>query len=104
MLGDVGTEDRTERSADGDETIKPFTLLNREQVGHERPEDGGIKQIENADPNKETATNPHLLRCGTASHRNEKEHKDGNEKSIGERNEFSPRHPRHSRSEGGVSD
>ena len=43
MLGDVGAADRSERAADGDETIKAFPLLDGEQVCHEGPEDSGVE-------------------------------------------------------------
>src|SRR5437879_6107362 len=43
MLGNIGTENGAKRSADGDETIQPFALLDREQIGYECPEDGGVK-------------------------------------------------------------
>src|SRR5262249_40555554 len=104
MLGNVGTEDRSERSADGDKAVKALTLFHREQIGHERPEDRGVKQIENADPNKEAATNPNLLCFGTTSHCDKKESKDENEKSVSKRNKFSSRHPRHNCGERGVRD
>ena len=104
MLGDVGTKDRAESAADGDKTVKAFTLLDREQIRHECPKNGSVKEIEHADPNKESPVNPHLFCRGTASHRNEKEHEHDNEKSVSKRNECSPRHPRHSRREGRVRD
>ena len=104
MLGDISAEDRPKSTADGDETIKAFALLHREQVGHERPEDGGVKQIENTDPNKKPPINPYLLRRGTDSHREKKEGKHENEESVDKWNEFSPRHPRYGRREGCIRD
>src|SRR5262249_26785708 len=64
MLGDVGAEDRTESATDSNEAVKAFTLFDSEQVRHERPENGSVKQVENTDPNKETAHNPYVLRTG----------------------------------------
>src|SRR4051794_41072331 len=104
MLGDVGAEDRTKGAADGDETIKSFTLFHREQVSHEGPENGRIKKIEHTDPNKKSSANPYLLCFGSTSHGNEKEPEHDDKKSVSKRYEFSPRHPRHSRGEGRVRD
>src|SRR5438132_13788064 len=50
-----------ERSTDSYETIEAFSLFDREEVGHESPENGGVKQIEDADPNVKSASDPDLL-------------------------------------------
>src|SRR4029077_14512125 len=84
------------------ETVKALTLFHREQIGHEGPENGGIKEGENTDPNKKTPADPYLLCLGTTSHCDEEECKNEDEKSVSKRKEFSPGHPRHSRGEGGV--
>src|SRR5215475_11295757 len=104
MLGNVSTAERTESAADSNETIKAFALFDREQIRHKCPENGGVKQVEDTDPNKEPATNPDLLGRGTASHGNEKQSKHDNEKPVSERDEFSPRHPGHRRGESRIRD
>src|SRR5205814_1597011 len=80
MLGYVGAEDPTKSAADGDEAIEPFALFNREQIGNEGPEDSGVKQVENTDPNKEPPTNPYLLWGGTSLHCDEKQAEDEDKK------------------------
>lgn len=102
ILGNIGPENRTESAADGDESVQAFALFNREKIGHESPEDSSVKKVEHADPNKETATNPYLLWRGTTSHCDKKEHEHDDEESVSKRNEFSPRHSRHSRGEGRI--
>ncbi len=57
----IGTGNCAERTADGDEAVEPLALLDREEVGHEGPEDGGVKEIEHTDPDIEPATDPDLL-------------------------------------------
>src|SRR5207302_2818471 len=61
ILGDVSAEDRAKRSTDSDEAIEPFALFNGEEVRHKRPEDRGVEQIENADPNVKRTAGPNLL-------------------------------------------
>src|SRR6267154_4865640 len=104
MLGNVSAKDRTESAADSNETIKALTLLDCEQIRHKRPENGGVKQVEDTDPNKEPATNPDLIGCGTTSHGDEKQSKHDNEKPVSERDEFSPRHPSNGRGESRIRD
>src|ERR671936_410839 len=58
--GNDRAEHAAERTADSDETKKPFALFIREQIGHESPKDSGGEQIEHAHPNKETNLDPPL--------------------------------------------
>src|ERR1043166_8141360 len=73
IFSDVSADDGAECPSDGDESVETFALFNREQVGHKRPENRGIEQIENADPDVKGAAGPHLLGWGTGSHQHEKE-------------------------------
>src|SRR5215467_12801827 len=50
---DNRTQKRTRRSARADDPEKPLALFGCEQIGHERPEHGHGKEIENADPDEE---------------------------------------------------
>ncbi len=104
MLGDVRAENTAERSTDRDEAIKPLTLLDREEVRHEGPEDGGVEEIEDADPNKKRSSDPDLLLLRAGPHQDEKKRKIKNEKPIGQWDESSPRHARHDGGEHGVGD
>src|SRR6267378_6029792 len=104
MLGNVRSENAAEGATDRDEAIKPLTLLDREQVRHEGPEDGGVKEIEDADPDKEGSSDPDLLLWRTGPHQDEKQSKIENEKSVGERDEPSARHARNDGSEDDIGD
>ena len=68
IFSDVRAQDRTERPPHRNETIKSLTLLDRKQIGYERPEDGGVEEIEHTDPNEQSATDPNLLLRRAASH------------------------------------
>src|SRR6187399_2434400 len=46
------TNDSANRSADSNESKKPFGLLRRENVSHERPKHCRSEKIEDADPNE----------------------------------------------------
>src|SRR5437868_15426470 len=99
MLGNVSAKDRTESAADSNETIKALTLLDCEQIRHKRPENGGVKQLEDTDPNKEPATNPDLIGCGTATHGDEIQSRHNNEKTVRERDKLSACNRSNGRSE-----
>src|SRR5215831_6811705 len=71
-----------------------LTLLGREKVRHESPEDGSRKEIEYADPHEETSIDPRLLAGRHELHENEKNNQVRGEEAIGDRNESAPRHPR----------
>src|SRR5256886_9647079 len=43
MLRNVRAKDCAERSTHGNETIEPLALLDGEEIGHERPENGGVE-------------------------------------------------------------
>ena len=63
-------------------------------VGHELPENANDKKIEDADPDEKTACQPGLLPGWDRAHQNVKNDQIGDEESIGDRNESSPRHAR----------
>src|SRR4029077_5993988 len=104
MFGDVRPKNTAEGATDRDEAIKPLALLDREQVCHEGPEDGSVKEIEDAHPDKERSSDPDLLLRRAGPHQDEKKRKIKNEKPVGERDEPSARHARHDGSEHGISD
>src|SRR3954465_9654225 len=87
---DKRPENAPKRSTDGDESKEALALFDREQIGHEGPEDRGVKQIEDADPDIEGTANPDLLFRGSRPHQEEEEDQIENEKAVGERDELSP--------------
>src|SRR6266571_1989496 len=68
VLGGVRADDRSDRSTNGDEGIKPFALLDSEKISHECPEDRRVEKVEDAHPHIECPASPDLLCRRTGSH------------------------------------
>src|SRR5207247_3839786 len=92
------------RSANRDDTEKPFTLLIREEVRHESPEDGRGEEIEHADPDKKASIYPRLFSRRHELHQHEENNQVQDEKAVGDRNEFPTRHTRNDHGEERVRD
>src|SRR2546430_1528896 len=92
------------RAANRDETEKPFTLLIREYVRHESPEDRRGEEIEHADPDKKASINPRLFSRRHELHQHEENNQVQDKKAVGDRNEFPTRHARNDHGEERVRD
>ena len=92
-------DDRADGPPHGNRAEQPPALFEREAVGHERPEDHGAEQIEDAVPDVEDAA-AHVTH-GVGCHRDEQVEADqaGREEEIGDGDEHHPPEAAHQPSE-----
>ena len=91
-------------TADRDESEEPLRLFAIEQIRHEGPEKRHDKEIEDADPDVESAPDPDVLLRGQGAHEEVKDDQVRDEKAVGDRKKFPARHLCHDGGEGGVGE
>ena len=97
---DQTTNDSADRSADSNKSEKPFGLLRRENVSHERPKHCCGEKIEDADPNEKYGRKDRaFLRGWHPAHEEKENEKVRDGETVRDRNKPPPRH---TRDDGGI--